>query len=69
MAVPEKSLRETRKLEKTLIRTSQVKLRLATINVGKLVGKRAEVTEAVGTRRADALVLQEVRFISNTSLY
>ena len=56
-----KTLRETRKLEETLIRTSQAKLRLATINVVTLVGGSAEVAETVG-RRVDVAALQKVRF-------
>ena len=46
----------------TSIRTSEAKLRLATINVGTLVGRSDEVTKTAGRRRVDAVAFQEVRF-------
>ena len=61
MTAPAKTLWETRKLEETLMRKSQAKLRLATNNVGTLIGKNAEVTETVGSR-VDVIALQEVRY-------
>ena len=61
MTVPGKTLHKTRKLEESLIQTSQPKLTLVTINVGTLVGRSAEVTETL-ERRVDVVVaLQEVQ--------
>ena len=40
---------------------SQVKLRLATVNVGSMVGRSAEVTETIGRRNVGVVALQEVR--------
>ena len=62
MTASGKTLRNTWKLEETLIRTSQAKLILATINVATLYGRIAEVTETVGRWRIDVVALQEVRF-------
>ena len=62
MTIRRKTLRESRKLEETLMRKSQARLRSATINVGTFVSKSAEVTETVGRRRADDVVaFQKVR--------
>ena len=62
MTGPGKTFQETRKTEKFLARKSQGKLRLATANVGSMVGRSAEVTETVGRRGVDIVALQEVRF-------
>ena len=40
---------------------SPAKLRLATVNVGTLVGKNAELTKTVGKMKVDVDTLQEVR--------
>ena len=40
---------------------SQAKLRLASINVAKLVGRSAKVAETVGRSRVDEKALQEVQ--------
>ena len=39
-----------------------LKLRLATVNVGSMVGRSAEVTETIGRRNVDVVALQEVRY-------
>ena len=61
MTVLRKTLWETWKLEETLMRKSQAKLILASINVRILVGIRAEVMETVGRRRVHVVALQEVK--------
>ena len=45
-----------------MARKSLVKLRLATVNVGSMVGRSAEVTETIGRRNVDVVALQEVRY-------
>ena len=65
MSAFRKTLWDTRKLEETLIRKSQAKLRLATINVVTLVGRSAEVTETV-RRLVNTVVLQEVHYMNES---
>ena len=45
-----------------MARKSQVKLRLATVNVGSMVGRSAEVTETIKRRNVDVVALQEVQY-------
>ena len=47
MTTPVKTLRESRRIEGNLAGKSQIKLRLATVNVGSMVGRSAEVTETI----------------------
>ena len=51
------------------IRKPQAVLRLATINVGTLVGRAAEVVETAGRRKVDVLALQEVRYKNEGGKY
>jgi len=44
------------------VRKPQMTLRMATVNVGTLVGRGAEVAETLGRRRVDIAALQEVRY-------
>ena len=62
MTTPVKAPPESRRIEGNLAGKSQVKLRLATVNVGSMVGRSAEVTETIGRRNVDAVALQEVRY-------
>ena len=59
MTTPVKAPWESRRIEENLARKSQVKLRLATVNVGSMVGRSAEVTETI-RRNVDVVALQEV---------
>ena len=61
MTTPVKAPWESWSIEGNLARKSQVKLRLATVNVGSMVGRSAEVTETIGRRSVDVVALQEVR--------
>ena len=56
-----KTYKETRRIEETLARKPQARLRFASINVGTLIGRSAEVTETLGRRNVDVAALQEVR--------
>ena len=62
MTTPVKTPWESRRIEGNLAGKSQVKLRLATVNVGSMVGRSAEVTETIGRRNVDVVALQEVRY-------
>ena len=62
ITTPVKALRESRRIEGNLTRKSQVKLRLAMVNVGSMVGRSVEVTETIGRRNVDEVALQEVRY-------
>jgi len=59
---PEKTFKETKQIDNILTRKPQAKLRLATVNVGSLVGRSAEVIETLGRRKVDIVALQEVRY-------
>ncbi len=48
MTSPGKTFKETRQIDNILTRKPQAKLRLATVNVGSLVGRSAEVVETLG---------------------
>ena len=56
-----KAVLETKRTDNT-IQKPQAKLRLATVNVGTLVGRAGEVVETAGRRKVDILALQEVRY-------
>ena len=58
MTVPEKTLWETRKLEKTLMKKSQLKLTVESTNARTLVDRNVEVTKTVG-RRADVVAVKK----------
>ena len=60
MTTPVKAPRESSRIEGNLAKKSQVKLRLATVNVGSMVGRNAEVTEIIGRRNVAVVALQEV---------
>ena len=62
MATPVKAPWESRRIEGNLARKSQVKLRLATANVGSMVGRSAEVTETIRRRNVNVVALQKVRY-------
>ena len=62
MTTPAKAPWESRRIEGNLAGKSQVKLRLATVNVGSMVGRSAEVTETIERRNMDVVALQEVRY-------
>jgi len=62
MTAPGKLISETRKLEAHLIRKSHTKLRLATVNIGTMIGRSAEVTEMVGRRQLDVVAIQKICF-------
>ena len=62
MTPPVKAPWESRRIEGNLARKSQVKLGLAMVNVGSMVGRSAEVTETIGRRNVDVVALQEVRY-------
>ena len=57
-----KALLETRKLEETLMRKSQAKLRPSTINVATWEGRSAEVLKTIGKMRVKRVAPQEMRF-------
>ena len=52
---------ESSGVEEKLTRKSQAKFRMATVNVGSMVGRSAEVTERLGRRNVDIAALQDVR--------
>ena len=62
MTSPVKAPWESRRIEGNLAGKSQVKLRLATVHVGSMVGRSAEVTETIERRNVDVVALQEVQF-------
>ena len=62
MTTPVKAPWESRRIERNLAGKSQGKLRLATVNVGSMVGRSADVTETIGRRNVDVVALQEVRY-------
>ena len=62
MTTPVKAPWESRRIEGNLAGKSQVKLRLATVNVDSMVGRSAEVTETIRRKNVDVVALQEVRY-------
>ncbi len=62
MTSPGKTFKETRQIDNILTRKSQAKIRLATVNVGSLVGRSVEVVETLGRRKVNIVALQEVRY-------
>ena len=62
ITTPVKDPWESRRIEGNLTRKSQVKLRLAKVNVGSMVGRSAKVTETIERRNVDVVALQEVRY-------
>ena len=62
MTTPVKARWESRRIEENLAGKSHVKLILATVNVGSMIGRSAEVTETIGRRNVDVVALQEVRY-------
>lgn len=61
MMASRKARWETRRTD-AVVRKPQVNLRFATINVGSLVARGAEVVETMGRRRVDIVAMQEVRY-------
>ena len=57
MTTPVKAPWESRRIEGNLAEKSQVKLRLATVNVGLMLGRSAQVTETIGRRNVDKVAL------------
>ena len=58
MTTSDKAPWESRRIEENLAGKSQVKLRLATVNVGSMVGRSAKVTETIGKRNVEVVALQ-----------
>ena len=59
MTFPGKTCSETRKIQRNLICKSQIKLRLATVNVEAMAGRSTEVIKTI-RRQVDVVALQEV---------
>ena len=57
-----KAPQESSGIEEKLTRKSQAKFRMATVNVGSMVGRSAELTETLGRRNVDIAAPQEVRY-------